>query len=103
MAELGRVEGIMPRAGSAPAEDRGAGVALVEQLEQAIHFTKRGGGHSTKPRRSACCRVGHGQRWDRGEVVDDGNDTAPTENAGPGGGRFASASEEGPRRGIVWG
>ena len=84
MAELGRVEGIMPRAESAPTEDRGAGVALVEQLEQAVHFTRHGGGHSTEPRRSACCRVGHGQQWDRGEVGDDGNDTAPTETRGQG-------------------
>jgi hypothetical protein len=35
MAEQGRAVGTMPRAESAPAEDRGEVVALVEQLEQA--------------------------------------------------------------------
>ena len=35
MAELGRAEGILPRAESSPAEDRGAVVAIVEQLQQA--------------------------------------------------------------------
>jgi hypothetical protein len=35
MAEQGRVVGTMPRAESAPAEDRGVVVAIVEQLQQA--------------------------------------------------------------------
>jgi hypothetical protein len=35
MAEQGRAVGILPRAESAPAEDRGEVVALVEQLQQA--------------------------------------------------------------------
>jgi hypothetical protein len=35
MAEQGRAVGILPRAESSPAEDRGEVVALIEQLEQA--------------------------------------------------------------------
>ena len=35
MAEQGRAVGIVPRAESAPAEDRGEVVALVEPLQQA--------------------------------------------------------------------
>jgi hypothetical protein len=55
-----------------------------ENMIRARRVPRRGGGRSTRPRRSVCCRVGHGRRWDRGEVGDSG----------------IFASEEGP--GAVW-
>ena len=35
MAEPGRAEGVMPRAESSPAEDRGDAVAIIERLYRA--------------------------------------------------------------------